>query len=358
MSNPEFDDLRRQFATVLRASAASLRSAAIAVEQYANIIESGGIPSSHDIRQISSQLPQISTLMGMGNMMGFPSGQEGHGSGKAEGKKKKGAAGDSMITDNISPVGEDGDTKKRKRGPKKPRDPNAPKRPPSAYLIFQNEVRREIKEKNPDMNNNEVLGEVAKLWGQLTVEEKKPYNDATELAKMEYEKAKAEYEAAQGGGAAVTAAAAHVDHESDESDDDAPKAIVIPADKPSKVKVVSKEVSSKDKEKKKDKDDKKKDDKKEKDRLKKDKARPSAVSVASKVVVGSSTESSEEEEEDVIFKKRQSIASKKKAATSDSEDNSGSEDESEEEPPKKRVKGNKEEAPPVISSKKDKPKKK
>jgi hypothetical protein len=70
-------------------------------------------------------------------------------------------------------TGDDGETKKRKRGPRKPKDPNAPKRPPSAYLIFQNEVRRGIKEKNPEMTNNEVLAEVAKLWGELTVEEKK-----------------------------------------------------------------------------------------------------------------------------------------------------------------------------------------
>jgi hypothetical protein len=81
-----------------------LRSSAIAVEQYANIIESGGIPSSHDIRQISTQLPQLPMLMGLGMGMGYPSGQDGP-SGKAEGKKKKGAAGDHMVTDTISPIG-------------------------------------------------------------------------------------------------------------------------------------------------------------------------------------------------------------------------------------------------------------
>ncbi|KIM20726.1 hypothetical protein M408DRAFT_54305, partial [Serendipita vermifera MAFF 305830] len=76
---------------------------------------------------------------------------------------------------------------------KKPKDPNAPKRPPSAYLLYQNEVRKDIREQNPDMKYPEVLQEISKMWTALSDEEKKPYLDATGLAKAEYDKVKEEY---------------------------------------------------------------------------------------------------------------------------------------------------------------------
>ena len=53
-----------------------------------------------------------------------------------------------------------------------PRDPNAPKRPPSSYLLFQNDVRAELKAKHPEMRNNELLGAIAKLWGSMPQEQK------------------------------------------------------------------------------------------------------------------------------------------------------------------------------------------
>lgn len=67
--------------------------------------------------------------------------------------------------------GEDGDGR-RKRGLKKIKDPNAPKRPPSSYLLFQNEVRSELKAKNPDIPNNELLTMIAKKWASMSKEEK------------------------------------------------------------------------------------------------------------------------------------------------------------------------------------------
>ena len=66
--------------------------------------------------------------------------------------------------------------KKRGRKPtkeKKYKDPNAPKRPPSAYLLFQNEVMQQIRQTNPDMQYKEVLTNIANRWKQLTPEEKK-----------------------------------------------------------------------------------------------------------------------------------------------------------------------------------------
>ncbi|EJD00836.1 uncharacterized protein FOMMEDRAFT_51667, partial [Fomitiporia mediterranea MF3/22] len=61
----------------------------------------------------------------------------------------------------------------RKRGEKKPKDPNAPRRPPSAYIIFQNEVRDEMKSINPGMVYHDVLNKISERWSKMTPEQKK-----------------------------------------------------------------------------------------------------------------------------------------------------------------------------------------
>lgn len=63
--------------------------------------------------------------------------------------------------------------KKRRKKEKKIKDPNAPKRPPSAYILFQNEVRDEIREKNPGMAYKDVLSMIAEKWKELQPEQKK-----------------------------------------------------------------------------------------------------------------------------------------------------------------------------------------
>ena len=65
-----------------------------------------------------------------------------------------------------------GDDSDGKRKHKKPRDPNAPKRPPSSYLIFQNDIRAELKAKNPGMRNNELLSAISKLWSEMPQDQK------------------------------------------------------------------------------------------------------------------------------------------------------------------------------------------
>lgn len=68
-------------------------------------------------------------------------------------------------------AGEEGEGHKAKRV-RKPKDPNAPKRPASSYLLFQNEIRQDLKAKNPSMPNNELLGLIAKMWKEMSPEEK------------------------------------------------------------------------------------------------------------------------------------------------------------------------------------------
>ncbi|KGB79426.2 nonhistone protein 6 [Cryptococcus deuterogattii R265] len=68
--------------------------------------------------------------------------------------------------------------KERKKKEKKIRDPNAPKRPPSAYILFQNEVRDDIRTSNPGMPYKDVLQIISQRWKELPDSEKKIFEDA------------------------------------------------------------------------------------------------------------------------------------------------------------------------------------
>lgn len=53
------------------------------------------------------------------------------------------------------------------------RDPNAPKRPPSAYLLFQNEIREDMRQQYKDLTYSEVLGKISESWKSLTEDQRK-----------------------------------------------------------------------------------------------------------------------------------------------------------------------------------------
>jgi hypothetical protein len=60
---------------------------------------------------------------------------------------------------------------KRKRVAKK-KDPNAPKRPASSYLLFQNEIRKDIKERFPNLSNTELLNVIKTQWAEMSDDQK------------------------------------------------------------------------------------------------------------------------------------------------------------------------------------------
>merc|ERR1711959_463913 len=78
--------------------------------------------------------------------------------------------------------------KKARKFGKKPKDKNAPKRPSTAFFIFANEVRDEIREENP----NASIGEIGKIlgqeWGALDEDRKEAYKKQNEKAKAKYQK--------------------------------------------------------------------------------------------------------------------------------------------------------------------------
>jgi len=89
---------------------------------------------------------------------------------------------------------EDGEvTKKRKRNTK-PKDPNAPKRPASSYILFQNEVRKELKEQHPNLSNSDLLGMISEQWKHMSDEQKETYNQAMKTAKTQYSEEKKAYD--------------------------------------------------------------------------------------------------------------------------------------------------------------------
>jgi hypothetical protein len=84
---------------------------------------------------------------------------------------------------------------KRTRGKKAKRDPNKPKRPASAYLMYQNVVRKDFAAKYPGLPYHEVLAKISDEWQKLPDEDKEPYREATRLAKIKYDGLKASYDA-------------------------------------------------------------------------------------------------------------------------------------------------------------------
>mmetsp|Transcript_21745 Transcript_21745/g.37073 ORF Transcript_21745/g.37073 Transcript_21745/m.37073 type:complete len:190 (+) Transcript_21745:92-661(+) len=85
----------------------------------------------------------------------------------------------------------------------------APKKPQSAYFLFQNSVRAEVKaeiEKSQQENQTDdnekkpsMIGLIAKAigqrWGEMTDDDKKPFQKQYEASKLEYAKKLEEWEA-------------------------------------------------------------------------------------------------------------------------------------------------------------------
>ncbi|KAK6931779.1 High mobility group box domain [Dillenia turbinata] len=87
----------------------------------------------------------------------------------------------------------------KKRKLRKIKDPNMPKRPPTAFFVFMDEFRKSYKEANPDSKNvSAVSKEAGEKWRNMSEEEKKPYLDKAAELKAEYDKAMEAYNAENG----------------------------------------------------------------------------------------------------------------------------------------------------------------
>uniref|UniRef100_A0A0W0EUQ7 HMG box domain-containing protein n=1 Tax=Moniliophthora roreri TaxID=221103 RepID=A0A0W0EUQ7_MONRR len=78
---------------------------------------------------------------------------------------------------------------------KRTKDPNAPKRPASSYIIYQNEVRQTIKEQHPNLSPAEIRTLISQEWAKMSEEEKEYYRKNAQIAKDKYTAEKAAYAA-------------------------------------------------------------------------------------------------------------------------------------------------------------------
>ncbi|KAJ1413327.1 High mobility group box domain [Sesbania bispinosa] len=77
----------------------------------------------------------------------------------------------------------------RKQTKKAAKDPNKPKRPPSAFFVFMSEFREQFKKEHPNNKSVAVVGKAGgEKWKSLSDAEKAPYVAKAEKKKEEYEK--------------------------------------------------------------------------------------------------------------------------------------------------------------------------
>ncbi|XP_041641995.1 high mobility group protein B2a [Cheilinus undulatus] len=86
------------------------------------------------------------------------------------------------------------------KGKKKKKDPNAPKRPPSAFFVFCSEHRPRIKEENPGIAIGDIAKKLGELWSKTSDKDKAPYASKAAKLKEKYDKDVAAYRAKGGSG--------------------------------------------------------------------------------------------------------------------------------------------------------------
>ena len=84
-------------------------------------------------------------------------------------------------------------SKTKKKSSKKEKDPNAPKKPFSAYMIYCNSNRETMKKDFPNMSNNELFTALGNCWKQLGNEERAQYVEKATADRDRYDREYKEY---------------------------------------------------------------------------------------------------------------------------------------------------------------------
>jgi len=123
-------------------------------------------------------------------------GGDGEKKKKKKRKKRKheegegGDAGDAGDGDGDGD-GDGGGAKKKKK--KAAKDPDAPKLPASAYVLFCADARVQLAQEQPDLNPADVMKELGVKWKAADEEARKPYAAANAEAKLKYVEEKEAY---------------------------------------------------------------------------------------------------------------------------------------------------------------------
>eukprot|EP01027_Heterolobosea_sp_BB2_P012522 GEZU01018141.1.p1 GENE.GEZU01018141.1~~GEZU01018141.1.p1 ORF type:complete len:179 (+),score=62.96 GEZU01018141.1:35-538(+) len=113
-------------------------------------------------------------------------------SSKKSAAMSKSVGGGSVSTSSSSGGG-GGKGHEQQQAKKKKKDPNEPKRPPNSYMLFCTDKREEARRAHPEMKNSEITKILGEMWQKLSEDEKKPYVDAANQKKHEYEAAMKAY---------------------------------------------------------------------------------------------------------------------------------------------------------------------
>jgi hypothetical protein len=126
--------------------------------------------------------------------------------GAAPAQKKKAGGARGSDDDDFEMEGEDDDNGGGGGGGAKKKDPNAPKRPLSSYLIFAMETRSKVLEETPGLSLGDVAKALGARWKAISPEVKAGYEAKARELKVKYEEAIQVYEGATEGGKEVAAA--------------------------------------------------------------------------------------------------------------------------------------------------------
>ena len=86
----------------------------------------------------------------------------------------------------VSPEPAPESAKKGGKRAKKEKDPNAPKRSMSSYLLFAQVEGKKIRESNKEMTTTEVMKEIGARWAKLDSEAKLPWEKKAAVEKQRY----------------------------------------------------------------------------------------------------------------------------------------------------------------------------
>ena len=82
-----------------------------------------------------------------------------------------------------------------KKEGKKEKDPNAPKRATTGFMVFSNEIRPKVKTEHPDAKVTDLAKIIGEKWRGMTYAQKKPHNDKAQKDKDRYAREIAAYKA-------------------------------------------------------------------------------------------------------------------------------------------------------------------
>ncbi|PVU89655.1 hypothetical protein BB561_005243 [Smittium simulii] len=77
---------------------------------------------------------------------------------------------------------------------KAPKDPNAPRRPLSSYIMFCNDNRDKVRDQHPGISSQDISKILGEMWNSISDSEKKRYEVIFQSHKLKYQDDIREYE--------------------------------------------------------------------------------------------------------------------------------------------------------------------